>query len=58
MGLHISQYVDSTEPVKVVSVEDTRVQLWEVERCGDEALVKLDKLWTVLLLYDHLGDAK
>ena len=43
-NLNISRYVDTTEPVEVMSVEDALVQLREAERRRDEAVAGMDKL--------------
>ena len=43
-NLNISRYVDTTEPVEVMSVEDALVQLREAERRRDEAVAVMDKL--------------
>ena len=43
-NLNISRYVDTTEPVEVMSVEDALLQLREAERRRDEAVAKMDGL--------------
>ena len=43
-NLNISRYVDTTEPVAVMSVEDALAQLREAERRRDEAVAVMDKL--------------
>ena len=43
-NLNISRYVDTTEPVEVMSVEDALSQLLEAERRRDEAVAKMDGL--------------
>ena len=43
-NLNISRYVDTTEPIEVVSVEDALAQLREAERRRDEAVSKMDGL--------------
>ena len=43
-NLNISRYVDTTEPVEVMSVEDALSQLREAERRRDEAVAKMDGL--------------
>ena len=43
-NLNISRYVDTTEPVAVMSVEDALAQLREAERRRDEAVAKMDEL--------------
>ena len=43
-NLNISRYVDTTEPVEVMSVEDALAQLREAERRRDEAVAVMDKL--------------
>ena len=42
--LNISRYVDTTEPVDVMSVEDALAQLREAERRRDEAVARMDEL--------------
>ncbi|MDE0163105.1 MAG: class I SAM-dependent DNA methyltransferase [Acidimicrobiaceae bacterium] len=42
-NLNISRYVDTTEPVEVLSVEDALAQLREAERRRDEAAVRMDE---------------
>ncbi len=41
-NLNISRYVDTTEPVEVMSVEDALAQLRDAERRRDEAVAKMD----------------
>ena len=43
-NLNISRYVDTTEPVEVMSVEDALAQLSEAERKRDEAVARMDEL--------------
>ena len=43
-NLNISRYVDTTEPVQVISVDEVLAQLREAERQRDEAAAKMDKL--------------
>ena len=43
-NLNISRYVDTTEPVAVMSVEDALAQLREAERKREEAVAKMDEL--------------
>ncbi len=43
-NLNISRYVDTTEPVEVMSVADALVQLREAERRRDEATARMDAL--------------
>ena len=43
-NLNISRYVDTSEPVEVVSVEDALAQLRDAERRRDEAVAKMDEL--------------
>ena len=43
-NLNISRYVDTTEPIKVISVEDALAQLREAERKRDDALVRMNGL--------------
>ena len=43
-NLNISRYVDTTEPVEVMSVEEALSQLREAERRRDEAAAKMDGL--------------
>ena len=43
-NLNISRYVDTTEPVDVMSVEDALAQLRDAERRRDEAVAKMDGL--------------
>ncbi len=43
-NLNISRYVDTTEPVEVMSVEDALTQLRDAERRRDEAVAKMDEL--------------
>ena len=43
-NLNISRYVDTTEPVDVMSVEDALTQLREAERRRDEAVARMDEL--------------
>ena len=43
-NLNISRYVDTTEPVDVMSVEDALAQLREAERRRDQAVARMDEL--------------
>ena len=43
-NLNISRYVDTTEPVEVMSVEDALTQLRQAERKRDEAVAKMNGL--------------
>ena len=43
-NLNISRYVDTTEPVDVMSVEEALIQLREAERRRDEAVARMDEL--------------
>ena len=43
-NLNISRYVDTTEPIEVMSVEDALAQLREAEQRRDEAVAKMDEL--------------
>ena len=43
-NLNISRYVDTTEPVEVMSVADALAQLREAERRRDEATARMDAL--------------
>ena len=43
-NLNISRYVDTTEPVEVLSVEEALTQLREAERKRDEAAARMDEL--------------
>ena len=43
-NLNISRYVDTTEPVEVMSIEDALAQLRDAERRRDEAVAKMDEL--------------
>ena len=43
-NLNISRYVDTSEPIEVLSVEEALAQLREAERRRDEAVCKMDKL--------------
>ena len=43
-NLNISRYVDTTEPVEVMSVEEALAQLREAELRRDEAVAKMDEL--------------
>ena len=40
-NLNISRYVDTTEPMEIISVEDALSQLWEVEHRREEAIAKM-----------------
>ncbi len=43
-NLNISRYVDTTEPVEVMPVEEALAQLWEAERRRDEAVARMNEL--------------
>jgi type I restriction enzyme M protein len=43
-NLNISRYVDTTEPVEVMSMEEALAQLREAERRRDEAVARMDEL--------------
>ena len=43
-NLNISRYVDTTEPIEVMSVEEALGQLRNAERARDEAVAKMDEL--------------
>ncbi len=43
-NLNISRYVDTTEPVEVMPVEEALVQLRDAERRRDEAVARMDEL--------------
>ena len=43
-NLNISRYVDTTEPIEVMSVEKALAQLREAERRRDEAAARMDAL--------------
>ena len=43
-NLNISRYVDTTEPIEVMSVEDALTELAEAEKRRDEAVAKMDGL--------------
>ena len=43
-NLNISRYVDTTEPVEVMSVEEALAQLREAECSRDEAVARMDQL--------------
>ena len=43
-NLNISRYVDTTEPIEVMNVEDALAQLREAERRRDEAVARMDEL--------------
>ena len=43
-NLNISRYVDTTEPVEVMPVEEALAQLREAERRRDEAVARMDEL--------------
>ncbi len=45
-NLNISRYVDTTEPVEVMPVEEALAQLSEAERRRDEAVARMDELLT------------
>ena len=47
-NLNISRYVDTTEPVEVMSVEDALAQLREAERKRDDAVAKMNGLLSEL----------
>ena len=43
-NLNINRYVDTTEPVEVMSVDNALAQLREAERRREEAVAKMDEL--------------
>ncbi len=43
-NLNISRYVDTTEPIEVISVEDALAQLRKAERKRDDAVAKMNSL--------------
>jgi len=43
-NLNISRYVDTTEPIEVMSVKQALLQLREAESARDEAVAKMDQL--------------
>ena len=43
-NLNISRYVDTTEPVEVMSVEEALAQLRDAEQRRDDAVAKMDEL--------------
>ena len=43
-NLNISRYVDTTEPIEVMPVEEALAQLREAERQRDEAVARMDQL--------------
>ena len=43
-NLNISRYVDTSEPIEVLSVEEALAQLREAERRRDETVAQMDKL--------------
>ena len=43
-NLNISRYVDTTEPIEVIPVEEALAQLREAERRRDEAVARMDQL--------------
>jgi len=47
-NLNISRYVDTTEPIEVMSVEDALSRLREEERARDEATARMDALLSEL----------
>ena len=53
-NLNISRYVDTTEPVEVMSVEDALARLRDAERRRDEAVAKMDALLTELGFAKHI----
>ena len=52
-NLNISRYVDTTEPVEVLSVDEALAQLRRAERARDEAVARMDAL---LLEVAHAED--
>ena len=42
-NLNISRYVDKTEPVEIISVEEALAQLREAEQRRDEAVTKMNE---------------
>ena len=53
-NLNISRYVDTTEPIEVMSVEEALEQLREAERARDEAVARMNALLAELG-YAHAG---
>ena len=47
-NLNISRYVDTTEPIEVLSVEEALMQLREAERRRDDAAARMDEMLTEL----------
>ena len=47
-NLNISRYVDTTEPIEVMSVEEALSQLREAEQARDEAVANMDRLLSEL----------
>ncbi len=47
-NLNISRYVDTTEPIEVMSVEEALHQLWEAESARDEAVTRMNALLSEL----------
>ncbi len=47
-NLNISRYVDTTEPIEVMSVEEALAQLKEAEKARDEAVARMDVLLSEL----------
>ena len=47
-NLNISRYVDTTEPIEVISVEEALTQLRDAERRRDEAATKMNELMAEL----------
>ncbi len=43
-NLNISRYVDTTEPIDLMSVEDALAQLASAERARNDAVAKMDAL--------------
>ena len=54
-NMNISRYVDTTEPVEVMSVEDALAQLRDAERRRDEAVAKMDELLAELDMSDRFA---
>ena len=54
-NLNISRYVDTTEPIEAMSVEDALAQLRDAERRRDEAVAKMDELLAELGYAKKLG---
>ena len=42
--VHLSRYVDTSEPLEVTPVEEALAKLWEAERRRDEPMAGMDGL--------------